>query len=51
LADRYGWYAVFGIAVGLNITAGLLIIFIVKPMRRAFILQSEPGQSLLPRPI
>jgi MFS transporter, OFA family, oxalate/formate antiporter len=43
LAAAYGWYAVFSIAVGLNITAALLALFVIKPMRRALILQSEPA--------
>ena len=42
VAVAYGWYAVFSIAVGLNITAALLALFVIKPMRRALILQSEP---------
>jgi OFA family oxalate/formate antiporter-like MFS transporter len=40
LAASYGWYAVFSVAVGLNITAALLAMFVIKPMRRALILQT-----------
>jgi MFS transporter, OFA family, oxalate/formate antiporter len=41
VATHYGWQAVFVIAVGLNATAALMAIFVIKPMRRAFILGSE----------
>jgi OFA family oxalate/formate antiporter-like MFS transporter len=41
VASHYGWQAVFVIAVGLNATAALMAIFVIKPMRRAFILGSE----------
>jgi len=41
LAANYGWYAVFSVAVGLNITAALLAVFVIKPMRRSLILQTE----------
>jgi len=41
IAKNYGWQAVFVIAVALNATAALMAIFVIKPMRRAFILGSE----------
>jgi OFA family oxalate/formate antiporter-like MFS transporter len=41
LAASYGWYAVFSVAVGLNITAALLAVVVIKPMRRSLILQTE----------
>jgi len=41
VAARYGWQAVFIIAVALNATAALMAIFVIKPMRRAFILGNE----------
>jgi OFA family oxalate/formate antiporter-like MFS transporter len=41
IAAHYGWQAVFVIAVALNATAALMAIFVIKPMRRAFILGSE----------
>jgi MFS transporter, OFA family, oxalate/formate antiporter len=41
VAARYGWQAVFVIAVALNATAALLALFVIKPMRRAFILGNE----------
>ena len=37
----YGWQAVFVIAVALNATAALMALFVIKPMRRAFILGNE----------
>ena len=40
-AEAYGWQAVFVIAVALNATAALMAVFVVKPMRRTFILGSE----------
>ncbi|KJC56528.1 spermidine/putrescine ABC transporter substrate-binding protein [Bradyrhizobium sp. LTSPM299] len=41
VAASYGWQAVFVIAVALNATAALMALFVIKPMRRAFILGSE----------
>jgi OFA family oxalate/formate antiporter-like MFS transporter len=41
VAASYGWQAVFVIAVGLNATAALMALFVIKPMRRAFILGNE----------
>ena len=41
VASKYGWQAVFVIAVALNATAALTALFVIKPMRRAFILGSE----------
>jgi OFA family oxalate/formate antiporter-like MFS transporter len=35
IAATYGWSAVFMIVVGLNVTAALLAMFVLKPMRRA----------------
>jgi MFS transporter, OFA family, oxalate/formate antiporter len=43
VAASYGWQAVFVIAVALNATAALLALFVIKPMRRAFILGNEPA--------
>ena len=41
IAASYGWQAVFVIVVALNATAALLSLFVIKPMRRAFILGNE----------
>ena len=41
IAASYGWQAVFVIAVALNATAALMALFVIKPMRRAFILGNE----------
>jgi OFA family oxalate/formate antiporter-like MFS transporter len=41
IASHYGWQAVFVVAVALNATAALTAIFVIKPMRRAFILGHE----------
>jgi OFA family oxalate/formate antiporter-like MFS transporter len=41
VAAKYGWQSVFVIAVALNATAALLALFVIKPMRRAFILGHE----------
>jgi OFA family oxalate/formate antiporter-like MFS transporter len=45
IAGNYGWYAVFAIAVGFNIAAAFLMLFIVKPMRRAFIERTDAMES------
>src|ERR1700674_3763363 len=44
VAASYGWQAVFVMAVGLNATAALLALFVIKPMRRAFILGNEAAR-------
>jgi OFA family oxalate/formate antiporter-like MFS transporter len=44
VAASYGWQAVFAMAVGLNATAALLALFVIKPMRRAFILGNETAR-------
>src|SRR6202034_1369284 len=41
VAASYGWQAVFIIAVGLNATAALMALLVIKAMRRAFILGNE----------
>jgi OFA family oxalate/formate antiporter-like MFS transporter len=41
VATKFGWQAVFVIAVALNATAALMAVFVIKPMRRAFILGNE----------
>jgi MFS transporter, OFA family, oxalate/formate antiporter len=41
VAAKYGWQAVFVIAVALNATAALMAIFVIKPMRRNFIMGHE----------
>jgi OFA family oxalate/formate antiporter-like MFS transporter len=41
VATSYGWQAVFVIAVALNATAALTALFVIKPLRRAFILGNE----------
>ena len=37
VSARYGWQSVFMIAVALNATAALMALFVIKPLRRAFI--------------
>ncbi|MBR0800549.1 oxalate/formate MFS antiporter [Bradyrhizobium jicamae] len=41
VATTYGWHAVFVIAVALNATAALMAVFVIKPLRRAFIHGNE----------
>ena len=41
VAATYGWQAVFVIAVALNATAALMALFVIKPLRRAFIHGNE----------
>jgi OFA family oxalate/formate antiporter-like MFS transporter len=41
VATSYGWQAVFVIAVALNATAALMALFVIKPLRRNFILGNE----------
>jgi MFS transporter, OFA family, oxalate/formate antiporter len=41
VSASYGWQAVFVISVALNATAALMAIFVIKPLRRSFILGHE----------
>jgi OFA family oxalate/formate antiporter-like MFS transporter len=41
ISATYGWKAVFVVAVALNATAALMALFVIKPMRRSFILGKE----------
>jgi OFA family oxalate/formate antiporter-like MFS transporter len=41
ISARYGWQAVFVVAVALNATAALLALLVIKPLRRGFILGNE----------
>ncbi|WP_167351842.1 oxalate/formate MFS antiporter [Bradyrhizobium tropiciagri] len=41
ISSQFGWQAVFIVAVALNATAALTALLVIKPMRRAFILDSE----------
>ncbi|WP_407165370.1 oxalate/formate MFS antiporter [Bradyrhizobium sp. ORS 111] len=41
VATNFGWHAVFVIAVALNATAALMAVFVIKPLRRAFIHGNE----------
>lgn len=45
LSAKYGWQAVFVIGVALNATAALMAMFVIKPLRRAFILGNEPASA------
>jgi MFS transporter, OFA family, oxalate/formate antiporter len=51
IAAKYGWQAVFVVAVALNATAALLALFVIKPMRRAFILGNEAAAETATRDI
>ncbi|MHB0772639.1 oxalate/formate MFS antiporter [Bradyrhizobium sp. 5.13L] len=41
ISTAYGWKAVFVVAVALNATAALMALFVIKPLRRSFILGKE----------
>jgi MFS transporter, OFA family, oxalate/formate antiporter len=45
VSAKYGWQAVFVIAVALNATAALMALLVIKPVRRAFILGSEAATA------
>src|SRR6202171_3271398 len=44
VAAKYGWQAVFVVAVGLNATAARAAFFVIKPMAGAFILGNETAR-------
>jgi MFS transporter, OFA family, oxalate/formate antiporter len=45
VAIHFGWQLVFGIAIGLNITAACLVIFIVRPQRLHYIARMHPESA------
>ncbi|MGC2776408.1 MAG: oxalate/formate MFS antiporter [Bradyrhizobium sp.] len=45
VSAKYGWQAVFVIGVALNATAALMALFVIKPLRRAFILGKEAAAA------
>jgi OFA family oxalate/formate antiporter-like MFS transporter len=45
VSAKYGWQAVFVIGVALNATAALMALFVIKPLRRAFILGNEAAAT------
>jgi MFS transporter, OFA family, oxalate/formate antiporter len=45
VSAKYGWQAVFVIAVALNATAALMALLVIKPIRRAFILGNEAATT------
>ncbi|MGU3541158.1 oxalate/formate MFS antiporter [Methylobacterium sp. A54F] len=47
LSGSYGWSAVFGLVIGLNIVAAALALFVLKPMRARYIL----GADVDPEPV
>lgn len=51
VAAKYGWQAVFVIAVALNATAALMALFVIKPMRRAFIAGHEAAANTASRDV
>jgi OFA family oxalate/formate antiporter-like MFS transporter len=46
VSAKYGWQAVFVIAVVLNATAALMALFVIKPLRRAFIAGQEQAAEV-----
>jgi OFA family oxalate/formate antiporter-like MFS transporter len=45
VSAKYGWQAVFVIGVALNATAALMALFVIKPLRRAFILGKDAAAT------
>ncbi|MBR0714012.1 oxalate/formate MFS antiporter [Bradyrhizobium liaoningense] len=45
ISTTYGWKAVFVVAVALNATAALMALFVIKPLRRSFILGNEATET------
>ena len=50
LAADFGWKAVFGIVIGMNITAACLALFIIRPLRAKYIARSHGEGVTLPSP-
>ncbi len=45
LAAKFGWSAVFVVAVSLNVTAALLALFAIKPLRHAMMRRTHPAPN------
>ncbi|WP_271168562.1 oxalate/formate MFS antiporter [Hansschlegelia plantiphila] len=49
ISAAYGWTAVFAIVIGLNATAALLALFVLKPLRLSYLMASvAPAPAPLP---
>ncbi|MGU3495367.1 oxalate/formate MFS antiporter [Xanthobacteraceae bacterium A53D] len=50
VAARYGWSAVFAIAMALNLAAAFLAMFVLKPLRARFLARSAAEAAAEPQP-
>ncbi|GJE59639.1 oxalate/formate MFS antiporter [Methylobacterium trifolii] len=46
LSAAYGWYAVFALVIGLNVTAAALAMFVLKPMRARYLAEETVALPL-----
>jgi OFA family oxalate/formate antiporter-like MFS transporter len=50
VSAAYGWTAVFGLIIGLNVMAAALAIFVLRPMRLRYLSGSGQAEGLVARP-
>ena len=50
VSAAYGWTAVFGLIIGLNVTAAALAMFVLRPMRLRYLSGSNEAEALVARP-
>ena len=50
VSAAYGWTAVFGLIIGLNVTAAALAMFVLRPMRLRYLAGGTQEDALLARP-
>ncbi|GJD91709.1 Oxalate:formate antiporter [Methylobacterium hispanicum] len=51
VAAAYGWTAVFGLIIGLNVTAAALAMFVLRPMRLRYLAGSQTANAPAGRPV
>ncbi|MGV7033883.1 oxalate/formate MFS antiporter [Methylobacterium symbioticum] len=50
VSAAYGWTAVFGLIIGLNVTAAALAMFVLRPMRLRYLSGGDQPEALVARP-
>ena len=50
VSAAYGWTAVFGLIIGLNVTAAALAMFVLRPMRLRYLAGGAQEEALVARP-
>ncbi|WP_375463433.1 oxalate/formate MFS antiporter [uncultured Methylobacterium sp.] len=51
VAAAYGWYAVFSLIIALNLTAAILALFLLRPMRARYLADEDTQPALQAKPM